>query len=44
MSKFKYSADKINKMIEDSNLQKVCMQGCHNDLEELKPIIEKIVR
>lgn len=42
MSDFKYSADKINKMIEESGLQKVCMQGCHNDLEKLKPIIEKL--
>ena len=42
MSDFKYSANKINKMIDDSGLQKVCMQGCYKDLERLKPIIEKI--
>ena len=42
MSDFKYSANKINKMIEESGLQKVCMQGCHKDLERLKPIIEKL--
>lgn len=42
MSDFKYSADKINKIIKDSNLQEVCMQGCHKDLEKLKPIIEKL--
>lgn len=42
MSDFKYSADKINKIIEESDLQEVCMQGCHKDLEKLKPIIEKL--
>ena len=42
MSDFQYSADKINKMIEESGLQKVCMQGCYRDLERLKPIIEKL--
>lgn len=35
-------ADKVNKMIDDSGLQKVCMQGCYNDLKKLKPIIEKL--
>lgn len=35
-------ADRINGMIDDYKLQKVCMQGCHNDLEKLKPIIEKL--
>lgn len=42
MSDFKYSSSEINKMIEESGLQEVCMQGCHNDLEKLKPIIEKL--
>lgn len=42
MSNFKYSSSEINKMIEESGLQEVCMQGCHNDLEKLKPIIEKL--
>ena len=35
-------ADRINGMIDDYALQKVCMQGCYNDLEKLKPIIEKL--
>lgn len=42
MSNFKYSAEKINKMIEENGLQKVCFQGCYDDLSELKPIIEKM--
>lgn len=42
MSDFKYSADTINKMIDNNGLQKVCMQGCYKDLEKLKPIIEKL--
>ena len=42
MSKFNYSADKINKIIEKNDLQKVCMQGCYDDLKKLKPIIEEL--
>ena len=42
MSNFKYSAEKINKIIDDNGLQKVCMQGCYSDLKKLKPIIEKL--
>ena len=42
MSYFKYSANKINKIIEENDLQKVCMQGCYRHLEKLKPIIEKL--
>lgn len=40
MSKFKYSAEEINQMIEDVGLKKVCMHGVHRDLEKLKPVIE----
>lgn len=42
MSKFNYSANEINKIIDNNKLQKVCMQGCYKDLEKLKPIIEKL--
>lgn len=35
-------ADRINKMIDNDSLKKVCMQGCYNDLKRLKPIIEKL--
>jgi 5'-deoxynucleotidase YfbR-like HD superfamily hydrolase len=42
MSKFKYSAAKINQMIEDGGLKKVCMHGVRRDLEKLKPVIEQL--
>ena len=42
MSDFKYSAEKINKMIDESGCQKAIMSGVYNDLKKLKPIIEKI--
>lgn len=42
MSKFKYSAEKINQMIEDGGLKKVCMHGVHRDLEKLKSVIEQL--
>lgn len=42
MSNFKYSSDKINEIIDDNKLGKVCMQGVYRDLQKLKPIIEKI--
>jgi len=35
-------SDKINKIIDEHKLQKVCMQGCYKDLERLKPVIEKL--
>ena len=44
MSNFNLSSvsDKINKIIDEHKLQKVCMQGCYKDLERLKPVIEKL--
>lgn len=40
MSNFIYSADTINKMIEDSGCKKATMKGVHDDLIRLKPLIE----
>ena len=37
-----YSKDKINRMIQDSSLQKVSMRGVYRDLQKLKPIIEEL--
>lgn len=42
MNNFKYSAKKINEMIEKNGCQKATMIGVYNDLKKLKPIIEKI--
>lgn len=42
MSYFKYSADVINKKIEEMNLHKATMAGVIHDLQALKPVIEKI--
>ena len=42
MSDFKYSAKRINKIIDESGCQKADMYGVYNDLKKLKPIIEKI--
>lgn len=42
MTDFQYSLEYINKLIEKNNLQKVCMQGCKKDLEQLKPVIEEV--
>ena len=42
MTKFKYSSEKINKMIETSGLKEVNMSGVHKDLERLKPVIEEL--
>lgn len=42
MSNFKYSAEKINKLIEEYNLSPARMYGVYNDLNKLKPVIEKI--
>lgn len=42
MSNFKYSSDKINKAIIESELKEVNMLGVHQDLEKLKPIIEEL--
>ena len=41
MSKFKYSADSINQIIDDNKLNQVCMRGVYRDLQKLKPLIEK---
>ena len=41
MNSFIYSAETINKMIEDSGCEKATMQGVHDDLIRLKPLIEK---
>lgn len=41
-NEFVYSKEKINKIIEENNLQKVFMKGVYNDLKKLKPIIEKL--
>lgn len=40
MSNFIYSADTINKMIEDSGCKKVTMRGVYYDLTGIKPLIE----
>ena len=40
MNNFIYSADTINKMIEDSGYKKATMKGVHDDLIRLKPLIE----
>lgn len=40
MSNFIYSADIINKMIEDSGCKKATMKGVRNDLIKLKPLIK----
>lgn len=42
MSKFQYSADKINKLIDESGCQKATMSGVYKDLQKLKPIIEQL--
>lgn len=42
MNPFTYSADKINKMIDDNGYKPVTMTGVRNDLLKLKPIIEKL--
>ena len=39
---FIYSGKEINKIIEESNLQKALMKGVIDDLIKLKPIIEKL--
>lgn len=40
MSNFVYSADTINKMIEDSGCKKATMRGVYDSLGRLKPLIE----
>lgn len=45
MSRFKYSIESINAMIEQNlvkGMGKATMYGVYNDLKMLKPIIEKI--
>ena len=42
MNPFIYSADKINKMIDDNGYKPVAMTGVRDDLLDLKPIIEKL--
>lgn len=39
MSNFVYSADTINKMIEDSGCKKATMRGVYDSLGRLKPLI-----
>lgn len=41
MSDFKYSAEKINKLINEYNLRPATMKGVIQDLEKLKPLIEE---
>ena len=41
MNSFKYSAKTINKLIEEYNLNPVCMKGTQNELENLKSYIEE---
>ena len=40
MSDFKYSAKKINKLIDEYNLRPATMLGVVEDLKKLKPLIE----
>ena len=42
MTSFTYTADKINKMIDDNDYRPATMTGVHDDLLDLKPIIEKL--
>ena len=42
MNSFTYSADEINKMIDDNGYKKVSMKGVYDDLIKLKPLIEKL--
>lgn len=42
MNYFTYSADKINKMIDDNGYKSVTMTGVRDNLLDLKPIIEKL--
>lgn len=42
MNTFGYSAEKINEIIKNNDLKKVCMKGVDKDLRKLKPVIEKI--
>ena len=42
MNSFIYSADTINKIIEDNKYKPVVMQGVRDDLRALKSVIEKI--
>lgn len=42
MNSFTYSADKINKMIDDNGYKPATMTGVRDNLLDLKPIIEKL--
>ena len=42
MNSFTYSADKINKVIDDNRYKPVTMTGVRDNLLDLKPIIEKL--
>ena len=42
MNSFTYSADKINKMIDDNGYKPVVMTGIRDNLLDLKPIIENL--
>ena len=44
MNPFTYSADKINKMIDDNGYKPVAMTGVRDNLLDLKPIIEKLYK
>ena len=42
MNKFQYSKEEIDNIIKENNLSPVIMIGVKQDLQKLKPIIEKI--
>lgn len=42
MNSFEYSRDKINKLIDQCGLPKVCMGGVFGDLKHLKAVIEEV--
>ena len=41
MNSFIYSAETINKLIDEYNCKPATMTGVHNDLVKLKPLIEE---
>lgn len=41
MNDFKYSSEKINKLIDESGCKKATMKGVYNDLQKIKPLIEE---
>ena len=42
MTSFTYTADKINKMIDDNDYKPATMTGVRDNLLDLKPITEKL--